>query len=217
MVGRQIVGFSAVTNSSRCSGGSSSVFNSESAACALARSIWSIRNTRHWPFSGRYCARSFSNRICWMEICRSGPSGQNVTKSGCEENSSGSSPRFSLGHFSRSAITSRFASQAEVVRLDFLRVIQQSRREAPRQRRFTDAFRPCQQDGLRDALALDHLLAAPEPSPRCRRSYRTCRSERLKRSTPCAPRPRWSARPSTRCTRSGLACASACSLPGRAR
>ena len=38
-----------------------------------------------------------------MVICRSGPSGANVTKSGCEENSSGSSARLSDVHLSRSA------------------------------------------------------------------------------------------------------------------
>ena len=43
------------------------------------------------PSKGPDCARSFNNRICWIEICRNGPSGGNVTKSTCEANSRGSS------------------------------------------------------------------------------------------------------------------------------
>src|SRR5271157_4088990 len=46
-----------------------------------------------------------------MEIWRSGPSGAKVTKSGCVENSSGSSLRLSAGHFSRAATVSRLCGR----------------------------------------------------------------------------------------------------------
>src|SRR5215472_8490327 len=98
--------------STRWSGGSSSVLSSEFAAWSLARSTWSITNTRRLPWCGRNCARSLSRRVCWIEIWRSGPSGAKVSKSGCEAKISGSSLRFSADHFSRDAMVSLFSASA---------------------------------------------------------------------------------------------------------
>ena len=125
----------------RCGGGSSSVFSSEFAACSLARSIESIRNTRQAPFSGLSGARSFSSRICGMVIWRSGPSGAKVRKSGCEEKNSGSSLRFSAVHFSRSAMSADVRFEAQIVLLDLVRRRCAGASPEPAgQRRFTDAL-----------------------------------------------------------------------------
>src|SRR5450759_4597076 len=113
MVGNRSYAFSAVRIRMRWSGGSSSVLRRELAAWSLARSTWSMRNTRRAPLCGRYCAASFSRRVCGMEIWRSGPSGAKVTKSGWVENWSGSSLRFSAVHFSRAAMVSRLPESAK--------------------------------------------------------------------------------------------------------
>src|ERR1035441_4220275 len=94
------------------SGGSSSVLSRELAAWSLARSTWSIRNTRRAPLCGRYCAASLSRRVCGIEIWRKGPSGAKVTKSGWVANCSGSSLRFSAVHFSRAAMVSKLWESA---------------------------------------------------------------------------------------------------------
>src|SRR3569833_3406986 len=70
-----------------------------------------MRNTRRGPWSGLYCARSFSKRIWAMLIWRSGPSGGNVRKSGCDAKTRGSSLRLSAGSFSREARVERLSSR----------------------------------------------------------------------------------------------------------
>src|SRR5579859_99794 len=70
-----------------------------------------MRKTRRLPWFGRYCARSLSRRVCWIEIWRRGPSGAKVTKSGWVANSSGSSLRLSAGQRSRPATVSRLGSR----------------------------------------------------------------------------------------------------------
>src|SRR5260370_22718779 len=94
------------------SGGSSRVLRRELAAWSLARSTWSIRNTRRGPLCGRYCAAALSRRVCGIGTCRTGPSGAKVTKSGWVANWSGSSLRYSAVHFSRAAIVSRLSGSA---------------------------------------------------------------------------------------------------------
>ena len=142
----------------RWSGGSSSVFSSELAAWSLARSTWSIRKTRRLPLCGRYCAASFSRRVCGMEIWRSGPSGAKVTKSGWVANSSGSSLRFSAVHFSRAATVSRLSGRPRSSFSISSAMPQQARRHAPRQGRLAHAFGPGEEQRLRQALLRDHLL-----------------------------------------------------------
>ena len=95
-----------------------------------------------------------------MEIWRSGPSGAKVTKSGWVANSSGSSLRFSAGHFSRAGNGLQVVGQAQVVLLDQFRVPQQARPQAPRQRGLADAFGPGEQQRLRQTLSCASICSS---------------------------------------------------------
>src|ERR1039457_4574880 len=144
MVGSRSYAFSAVMIRIKWSGGSSSVLSRELAAWSLARSTWSIRNTRRAPLCGRYCAASFSRRVCGIEIWRNGPSGAKD-----EIGVGGELQRIFVALLRGPLLARRdgfqIIGQRQIVLLDELGVPQQARRTAARQRGLADAFAPGKQ------------------------------------------------------------------------
>ena len=177
----------------RWSGGSSSVFSSELAACSLARSTWSIRKTRRVPLCGRNCARSFSSRVCGIEIWRSGPSGGEGDEIGMGGEHAADLRCASRRATSRaSATVSRFAGRLR----SSCSICSACPSSAAASRRARVALptpsRAGEQQRLRQAVLRDHLLQrlgdcaiAPEvlkhgrsQCPRLRARCRRCRRGR---------------------------------------
>ena len=140
----------------------------------FVRSIEAV-DQKHAPPSakGAELRALLQSRICWIEICRRGPSGGKVTKSRCEAKSSGSSERLSAGSFSRSAITDHIFRKAEVVALDFLMFSKDRGCESPDQGRLAYSFRSVQKYCLRDAVLPESSAPMLRRRRNCRRSCQT--------------------------------------------